>query len=83
MTVIRAQVEEEEVFHIDKRTLVIRREPTNQQTMFFIQQQRAPETLLYPFQAVASVEDDGWEENIEEHFWVKGHLSHKQQTGSC
>lgn len=77
MTVIRTEGEEEEVFHVDKRTLVSRREPTI--NVFHT----TAETLLYPFQAVASVEDDGWEENIEENFWVKGHLSHKQQTGSC
>lgn len=39
---------------------------------------KMPEMLQYPFQAVASVEDDWWQENIEEHFRVKGHLSHKQ-----
>lgn len=39
-----------------------------------------PEIILYPFQAVAGVEDDRWEENIEEHFRVKGHLSHIQKT---
>jgi len=38
--------------------------------------------LLYPFQTVASVEDDRWQENIEEHFRVKGHLS-QTQTESC
>lgn len=41
------------------------------------------ETLLYPFQAVASVEDDRRQENVEEHFRVKGHLSDIQKTGSC
>lgn len=37
------------------------------------------ESLAYPLQAVASVEDDGRQENIEEDFGVKGHLSHKEK----
>lgn len=37
------------------------------------------ESILHPFQAVASVEDDGRQENIEEDLRVKGHLSHTQK----
>lgn len=29
---------------------------------------------LYPFQTVTSVEDDGRQQNVEKHFWIKGHL---------
>lgn len=25
------------------------------------------------------MEDDRWEQNVEEDFWVKGHLSHRQK----
>lgn len=37
------------------------------------------ESLLYPFQAVAGVEDDRREQNIEEDLRVKGHLSHRRE----
>lgn len=30
--------------------------------------------LSYPFQTVTSMENDGRQQNVEKHFWIKGHL---------
>jgi hypothetical protein len=32
---------------------------------------------VYPFHAVASVENDGWQENVKEDLWVEGCLKNQ------